>query len=160
MKAIDELREYASECCPEYEPYDSRMMRIADEIEAEVAECYLSLPADRNGETIRIGDEVWLHDEPDADPHIVRGYGMTNGCDVDVFINHADEGWCPNTVTVPDVLVRRKPDPLRELLHDACMNATRIRCVQGVGTDISIEVDETELASYAERIRDLMGGAR
>jgi len=147
MNAIEKLREWAQKFGPmgSHDP-----LMLADEIEAEIAANYLLLPVDRNGETIRIGDEVWFHDEPDADPHIVRGYGMTNGRDVDVFINHADEGWCPNTVTVPDVLVHRRPDPLKELLYEFAGNYADS---SGPG------YDEECVERYAERIRDMLGGA-
>lgn len=35
LESLEQLREYATECCPEYEVFDSRMMRIADDIERE-----------------------------------------------------------------------------------------------------------------------------
>ena len=151
MNALEKLRAAARNMAKgrnleNHEEYNLLLV-IADEIEAEVAESYLPLPVDRNGEVLRIGDEVWFHDEPDADPHIVRGYGMTNGDDVDVFINHAGEGWCTNTVTVPDVLVHRRPDPLKELLKDFAYKVC----------DLSVSDDDT--TRYAERIRELTGGA-
>lgn len=110
MESIERLRKWS--CHVE-------VQQLADEIEAEITERYMELPKGGDGEVLRIGDEVWFHDdEPSADPHVVRGYSMLNGQDVDVFVNYADEGWCPNAVTMPDVLVHAKPDPLKDLLHD------------------------------------------
>lgn len=102
MESIDRLRKWS--CHVE-------VQQLADEIEAEITGRYIELPKGGDGEVLRIGDEVWFHDdEPGADPHVVRGYSMLNGQDVDVFVNYADEGWCPNAVTMPDVLVHAKPD--------------------------------------------------
>lgn len=58
IKALDELREYAEQCCPEYEDYDARMIEIADAIEAEIESRYMLLPVDADGVSIRCGDEV------------------------------------------------------------------------------------------------------
>jgi len=147
MKAIDELREYASECCPEYEPYDSRMMRIADEIEAEVSANYIELPKDADGVPIRMGDEMENGEYR----------GKVTDMSWDGHFWHVYHG---SIAIAPCDYTHVKPDPLNELLHDACMNATRICCEQGVGTNIRIEVDDTELGKFAERIRELMGGSR
>ena len=92
---------------------------IADEIEAEIEDGYIRLPVDRDGKALRVGDEVWFHDdEPGAIPHVVCGYDTMREGGADVFLNHRDEGWAPTSVTRPDVLVHRNPDPLNDLLHD------------------------------------------
>lgn len=144
LKALEELREYAKQ--PDYGYWENEFSEIADAIQAEVDERFIELPVDRNGETLRIGDEVWFHDDEDgATPHVVRGYGMTNGRDVDVFLNFADEGWCPNTVTVPDVLVHRKPRTLEDVLNDFAYKVC------------DLNVDEREITKYADEIRELMG---
>ena len=92
---------------------------MADEIEAEIDRDYIRLPVDGDGEALRVGDEVWFHDdEPGALPYVVCGYGTMREGGADVFLNHRDEGWAPTSVTRPDVLVHRKPDPLNDLLGD------------------------------------------
>ena len=98
MKAIEKLREWAQKFGPmgSHDP-----LMFADEIEAEIAANYLPLPVDRNGEVLRIGDEVWFYDETDADPHIVRGYGMTNGRDVDVSVGLVAVTTLLSIVTMP-----------------------------------------------------------
>lgn len=116
---------------------------MLDEIEAQ----YMRLPVDADGEVLRIGDEVWfLNGEPDTDSYIVRGYGMSIGHKVDVFLNHADEGWCPNVMTVPSTLVHRKPDPIANelaLFLTAC------------GDDDPHYYDE-QIEEFAKRIRKVV----
>lgn len=56
LKSLDALRDYAEQCCPEYEPYDTEMMRIADEIQAEIAERFMPMPVDADGVPIYVGD--------------------------------------------------------------------------------------------------------
>ena len=63
IKALDELREYAEQCCPEYEDYDARMMKIADTIEAEFESCYMLLPVDADGVSIHVHDWIEVDDK-------------------------------------------------------------------------------------------------
>ena len=157
MKSIDELREYGRTYSDVSE--DAILMH-AEAIDAEIKRDCMRLPRDRDGEVIRICDEVWFHDdEIGADPHVVRGYGMTNGRDVDVLLNRADEGWCPNTVAVPDALVHRITDPLEELLErheDECL-AIRIEASDTQAKEsVWRKALDDKHAEYAERIRELM----
>ena len=151
MESIDRLRKWS--CHVE-------VQQLADEIEAEITERYMELPKGGDGEVLRIGDEVWFHDdEPCADPHVVRGYSMLNGQDVDVFVNYADEGWCPNAVTMPDVLVHAKPDPLKELLNDYLQERERIvRKLESNMVTLGEAKSEEDACdeTFAERIRELM----
>ena len=76
IKALDELREYAEKCCPEYESYDRVMMQIANKIQDEVDERYMLLPVGADGIPIRIGDIV---DADDAEyPRRITVEGFTS----------------------------------------------------------------------------------
>lgn len=164
MNALEKLRGELGVCgCDPDECLVCEVPRKVREGLQAVDRDYLPLPVDRNGEVLRIGDEVWFHDETDVDPHIVRGYGMTNGHDVDVYINHADDGWCPNTVTVPDMLVRRRPTTIEDLLDELQASTVETFGKMAMG-HIDRETLFTEYAdavnACAERIRELTGGAR
>lgn len=57
MNSVDKLRDYASR----YHRVTGQMTemgRIADEIEAEIAERYMALPVDADGVPIRVGDKI------------------------------------------------------------------------------------------------------
>lgn len=140
IKALDSLRKLASDFRSDVYKRDEAdyVLEIANEIEREISERYMPLPVDADGVPIHVGDELeGNYTVTFVSEHWVLSAGR----------GRRNASRCRHI----------KPDPLKKLLHDACTNATRIRCVQGVGTDISIEVDETELASYAERIRELLG---
>lgn len=122
--------------------------QVKETIEAEIADNYIRLPCDADGVPWTLETKSFIDE--------AGRKGKFSGLQVD-----REGRWKIINVCVthdPSLCRHIKPDSLKELLHDACTNATRIRCVQGVGTDISIEVDETELASYAGRIRELLGG--
>ena len=166
LKALNSLRKALRGCVrkagvepDEFDTYwitASACDAFIDEIEREISERFMLLPCDADGAPIHVGDEIECSANGYEGTFTVFAIG-----DGTIVGNH-DIEWIRNNPSkwfhVASYCRHVKPDPLKELLRDACMNAMRIRCEQGVGTDISIEVDETELTSYADRIRELMGG--
>lgn len=147
MKSIDKLRTAARNMAKgrELENHEecNLLLVIADEIEADIAERYMLLPVDADGVPIRVGDEMENGEYR----------GKVTDMSWDGHFWHVYHGFI---AIAPCDYTHVKPDPLKELLHDACMNATRICCEQGVGPNVHVEIDETGLAEYAERIRELM----
>ena len=61
MESIKSLREYAWLMTANESSERKRLNKLADNIEAEVAERYVELPVDADGEVIRIGDVMeWI----------------------------------------------------------------------------------------------------
>lgn len=136
LKALDELRDYAEQCCPEYEPYDTEMMRIADEIQAEIAERYMELPVDADGVPIHVGDAI---EYPNGRRDVVRF--ITLG-DSEPTLNEC--GWMTSRCYYV------KPRTIEDVLRDCC-NEWNEHC----GDDWESGV----YAKYAAELRELMGGA-
>lgn len=57
IRSVDKLRDYASRN-QRVSGWMMALNRIADEIEAEIAERYMELPVDVNNEPVHIGDEM------------------------------------------------------------------------------------------------------
>ena len=107
MESVNELREYAECCCPANEPYDTRMMEIADEIECEIAEKYMRLPVDAYGVPIHVGDVLEIADSgiEDDGPETVKS--VSSGL-----------VWFGGTMGIMGGAFRHaKPDKLSELLE-------------------------------------------
>ena len=135
IKALDELRDYAEQCCPEYEPYDTEMMRIADEIQAELSERYMELPVDAHGVPIHVGDAI---EYPNGRRDVVRF--ITLGVS-EPTLNEG--GWMPSRCYYV------KPRTIEDVLRDCC-NEWNEHC----GDDWESGV----YAKYADEIRELTGG--
>ena len=137
MESIEKLRGYT--LCEErgtftvYEPSD----RLADEIEAEVAERYIELPVDVNNEPVHIGDEMEHRSKSETLDVIAVG----NDC---FFTGRLADRYV-RCVDVSAEWHHVKPDPLKELLCDMIHEYG--------GTD---ELTETVAGRYADRIRELM----
>lgn len=104
MAITDELRKYARG----YETMvNHKLLAIADRIDAELAERYVELPKDADGECIHIGDELVLQRKVWEKPYVVQGITWDGEdwyftCD-EGFFNAA--GWIHyHTPTVEDVL--------------------------------------------------------
>lgn len=65
IKALDKLRTAARNMAKgrnlEHHEECNLLLRIADEIEAEIAERYMELPTDADGVPIRVGDKMQYH---------------------------------------------------------------------------------------------------
>jgi len=113
--------------------------KIADEIEAEVAEKYMPVPKDADGKRVKFGDK--LHEDEDGHEFVVSGFKVWG----DSF-----EWWAYQENGVQAPLERChivKPDPLKELLYEFA----------GDYADSSGPGYDTECVErYAERIRELM----
>ena len=153
MESIEKLREFIGDQFVSSGQAYLHGMAIAGSIEREIAERYMLLPVDADGVPIHVGDLI--------EYRCIEGTSRLHAQGVYVY----REGRCEGKKCVmnerlgiwfPELCYHVKPDPLKELLHDACMNATRICCEQGVGMNVHVEIDETGLAEYAERIRELM----
>ena len=129
IKALDELREYAEQCCPAYEDYDARMMEIADAVEAEIAERFMELPVDAIGIPIHVGDKLI--------------YMAPNGQEFDCTVQ-------PLTTYEPTRYRHADPRTLEDVLQDA-MQYGRVYSTDG-------ERAEAQIAQYAAEIREMMKG--
>lgn len=141
MESIEKLREYAEQCCPEYEDYDARMIEIADAIEAEIKSRYMLLPVDADGAPIRCGDEVTtdaLWNEKWSVFAVASDYWVdVDGCTHKPCATH-----------------HAKPDPLKELLSELANEVWEASCTcQTTWSDSGLDGIEER---YAERIRELM----
>ena len=143
IKALDELREYAEQCCPAYEDYDARMMEIADEIEAEIAEKYMEWPVDADGVPIRCGDKI--HRTTSAVDNVVKVIGVSER---EFFFNgpnFMEPGIKKNVCNA----VRHVPRTLEDVLTDFANEVAR------QGHQIGLTGYELTM-SYAVEIRKLM----
>lgn len=135
MKAINELREYASECCPEYEPYDSRMMRIADDIEAEVAANYMKRPLSADNMPVSIGDML-IHPMTSGKAYKVEELRY----DGETWWYESGEG-----CFACDRARQFKPRTVEDVLGDFYMAAVETGGIDALGYQNAIERYATEL---------------
>lgn len=141
MESIEKLRTAARNMAKgrnlEHHEECNLLLRIADEIEAEIAECYMKLPVDADGVPIHEGD---LMDS--------NAFGVV---EVEGFIHGAVAFWIydpqpAHVATSPANLLHHKPRTLENVLED-----------------MLIEKDETDLCSmgliakYAAEIREVLG---
>lgn len=141
MESIEKLRTAARNMAKgrnlEHHEECNLLLRIADEIEAEIAERYMKLPVDADGVPIHEGD---LMDS--------NAFGVV---EVEGFIHGAVAFWIydpqpAHVATSPANLLHHKPRTLENVLED-----------------MLIEKDETDLCSmgliakYAAEIREVLG---
>lgn len=118
---------------------DYRHGRIADEIEAEIAEKYMLLPVGADGMPINVGDEITL---PNGKRDSVRfiTYRMT-----DVVFN--ERGWVPNLCT------HAKQRTIEDVLRDVARDSRSVRYEDGE----DVLTDEL-IAQYANEIHGMVVG--
>lgn len=136
MESVDKLREWANDRLDGYAHADA--MRLADEIEREIAERYMPLPLDADGVPIRIEDKIWYC-----------------GIEFDVF-------------AVTGEVVFRKCDfrngrYLVEAYDHSDVRHVKPRTLEDVLADFAAEVEQDNntietARKYADEIRELMGG--
>lgn len=130
MKIVDELRHHIKRYWESWEVERGRLLKFCDEIEHEIAETYMPLPLDMNGEPIRIGDTV--RELGDKVPMKVMSLAFYEDC-VDV-----------NTCGMnPNLLMHVKPRTVEDVLSELIADS---------------KVSDETIAKYADELRELMGG--
>lgn len=150
IKALEKLREYAEQCCPEYEDHDARMMEIADAIEAEIAERYLLLPVDVDGVPIRCGDRIQR--TTSAVDNVVTVIGV-NGRE---FFFNGPNFMEPGIKKNVGNAARHVPRTLEDALNDFGEKVWNTACAPEGYTWSNANLD-ADLERCAEEIRGLMG---
>lgn len=148
IKAIEKLCSIWKQL-PAPTHYDELLLADMDAcikaIEAEIAERYIKLPTDKNGNVIHVGDMV-----KHADGKVYEVLGVDNdGTRQGVFINTGDDrypidSWCASGMEL------YKPRTLEDIVQDAIQYGYS----HGkAGMDVSEQRDK-----YANEIRKLFGG--
>ena len=151
IKALDELREYAEQCCPAYEDYDARMMEIADAIEAEIAGRFMELPVDVDGVPIHVGDLIEFGEK--GERLEVTHFGWTKHGDPTIAYRRPNGTLDCSCIGAECRHV--KPRTLEDVLRE---------CGKGYYahmTDNYMNYDGTDdqlIAKYADEIREMMEG--
>lgn len=132
MESVDKLREAAR--LLEVTGMRPNLYEIADAIESEVAERYMRLPVDADGEPIRVGDEL----ETAHGGKVVVEY--IGECEVRVYRDGEYHRISQDeyAYTCRHVKPYTIEDVLREFINDEC-----------------VYTNET-IAKYAERIREVL----
>ena len=132
-----------------YERANGYANKLADEIEAEIAEKYMELPVDADGVPIHIGAVMENFGVPpqDAERLKVAAVGFNSFAVEEDVIWATDKCWR-----------HYKPDQLKELLRDCVMRSMSIdRYVDGVPV---LAVDGVQFDDWysenVERLHDLM----
>lgn len=159
MKSIDKLREsshlddnkwtletgevvnvFGSEPSdPNAVNWGKQWRKIADEIEAEIADNYMRLPVDADGVPIRVGDEMFVYECEDDKPEIVKSVSQ-------------DRAWFGGKLGISGYnLLHVKPRTLENVLVDMLEAAIGY---SDAHTDVSLVAVE----KYADEIRELLDG--
>lgn len=145
MESIDKLRNTKCEGLP-----CITCQNLADEIEQEIAERYIELPVDADGEPIRIGDGLVLQYKVREKPSEVESITFDGE---DWYFTSSDGFF--NTAGFHHV----KPRTLEDVLDDFQAETIQIFGKRAAG-DIDSEMLRTEYAdsirAYADEIRGLM----
>ena len=143
IESIEKLREYAEQCCPEYEDYDARMIEIADAIEAEIKSRYMLLPVDADGVPIHVGDVMCSAGIREKGHKVIVSAIFEDG-----FVEYGSDNGLIGPLRQED-WVHAKPraieDVLKAFFHDAL----------DADTFCTVRLDDV-LAKYAAEIRELM----
>ena len=139
IKALEKLRELLDVEIGEAEPY-FKGEAICDEIEAEIADNYMRLPLDADGEPIHVGDVMMDGKTPRYAVAVAPESFMMDGYETGSFYR---PGLAKNHHHV-------KPRTLEDVLED-CINEFSHRCTEG-----KYDTRPT-VAKYADEIRELLG---
>lgn len=166
IKAIEKLREFASECAG---GLGGDFLSItAGEIEAEIAERYIKLPTDKNGNVIHVGDMV-----KHADGGVYEVLGVDNdGTRQGVFINTGDsrypiDSWCASGMelykprTLEDVLTEmldRNTDGVGYREFNGDFQAFVSHCADEIRELLKAEVRNLEIDEPDTIRNELLGG--
>ena len=149
IKALDELREYAEQCCPAYEDYDARMMEIADAVEAEIAEKYMELPVDADGVPIHVGDELFNKNKP-TDVYKVTAIADNGYIRIYHDTAHIHSSQCRHV----------KPRTLEDVLRGVvtlCANTWKDEKSAFRYYDVDNVMESGNIADFADEIRAMFG---
>lgn len=149
LKSLEKLRGFmlckVGDSCNVYEPSYS----LADEIEREIAERYMELPVDADGEPIHIGDLIEYHDRDGAYRLHAQGvYVYSDGrlCGETYVMNERLGIW------EPDKCSHIKPRTLEDVLKELACDVRR-EWVENA------PLAEHVYSEYADEIRELIGGS-
>lgn len=117
---------------------DYRHGRIADEIEAEIAEKYMLLPVDADGVPIHVGDMVYSASTPDGVK--VGWVESLSFCDISALYRNADA-------------FRHKRRTIEDVLRDVARDSRSVRYEDGE----DVLTDEL-IAQYANEIHGMVVG--
>ena len=137
LRSIEKLREKLAMSVDTWFKRD--LVCIADEIEAEIAECYMELPLDADGVMIRIGDLV-----DDG-----NGSGPIKVMSLTYFEDCCDVNACGMP---PHLLRHVKPRTIEDVLRDCAW------ALGGKPEEAYLDDDWKNVGKYADEIRELMGG--
>lgn len=141
MKSIDKLRKFVKDRFVINSQSLNSGMQIADEIEAEIAERYMELPADADGVPIHVGDVMMDGKTPRYAVAVAPESFMMDGYETGSFYR---PGLAKNHRHV-------KPRTLEDVLIDMLETAVGY-------SDAHTDVALVAVESYADEIRELLGG--
>lgn len=145
MESVDKLRDYASRN-QRVSGWMTALNRIADEIEAEIAERYMALPVDADGVPIRVGDKLIAYNER----FDVEGIG--DG--IVIFRAENDE---LGELFNPAATIHAKPRTLEDVLREFAGDYRRAMNAFEEGDEYGPSITELTARCAAE-IRELLGG--
>lgn len=135
-----------------YERANGYANKLADEIEAEIAEKYMELPVDADGVSIHVGDVMCSAGIHEKGHKVVVSAIFEDG-----FVEYGNENGLIGPLHQED-WVHVKPDPLKELLRDCVMRSMSVdRYMDGVPV---LAVDSVQFDDWysenVERLHDLI----
>lgn len=145
IESVDKLRDYASRN-QRVSGWMTALNRIADEIEAEIAERYMALPVDADDVPIRPGDKLIAYNER----FDVEGIG--DG--IVIFRAENDE---LGELFNPAATIHVKPRTLEDVLREFAGDYRRAMNAFEEGDEYGPSITELT-ARCAEEIRELLGG--
>lgn len=145
MKSIDRLRERCDfldgNLCDEC---SKKLHLIANEIEAEIAEHYMELPVDADGEPWHIGDAVYRNYRDRDLPNVVNGIRIIDSGEHEIVVRTS-----PNAAWTPKAnKVRHDKGRMLEDVIEGAINAA-------FGNEAPFSVIAKKAA---DEIRELLGG--
>jgi len=133
MKSIDKLREWVPPTGSWTVKGKPQIRQIADEIEAEIAERYMRLPADADGVPIHVGDVMCSAGIREKGHKVIVSAIFEDG-----FVEYGSENGLIGPLCQED-WVHVKPRTLEDVLMDA-------------------GVSRAAISDVADEIRELLGG--
>lgn len=148
-KSADEISECATPCgaSPDWMGVRRKVGELADAIEQEIAERYVKLPLDANGEYIHVGDEVDFlgHSTVDA-----------IGKDGEVFIFASN--WLDGVFVQRACELRHYHKPtLEDVLSECCSKYHNLLIESMSDSPHNLPSPSEIIDEYAEKVREVVG---